>query len=70
MAFYRIDKDISDHPTGENVVHREDCKGYSIMKAFGELGYHSNSRSALQSAKNRGYSSSVGCTICMFKAKK
>ena len=69
MAFYRIDKDSSNHPTGENKVHREDCKGYSIMKAFDELGCHSNSGSALRSAKNRGYSNSVGCTNCMAKAK-
>jgi len=69
MAFYRINKDISNHPDGKNEVHHQDCKRYSDMVKHDELGYHSSPKSALNSAKNRGYTEVAACPTCIDPAK-
>ena len=69
MAFYRINKDKSNHSDEKNEVHHQECKDYSVMGEFDELGYHSSPKSALNSAKNRGYLEVAACLNCIDPAK-
>lgn len=61
---YRVNKDTSGNPNGNNEVHNETCYHYNRMNSYEDLGWHSSCQSAVAEAKRRGYSRADGCAKC------
>jgi hypothetical protein len=64
MKNYRVNKNTTTNPNGNNEVHSEDCRFYSQLVSFEHLGLHPNCQSAVTEAKNRGYYKADGCIVC------
>ena len=64
MKNYRVNKDTSANPNGNNEVHSEDCYHYNRLLSFENLGLHSNCQSAVTAAKQKGYWKADGCRNC------
>lgn len=61
MRNYRMNKNTSDNPRGNNEVHNEDCEFYNQIYAFVDLGFHSGCATAVAKAKQLGYPKADGC---------
>ncbi|PLX08439.1 MAG: hypothetical protein C0596_06165 [Marinilabiliales bacterium] len=64
MKRYRINKNTSNNPNGNNEVHNEDCYFYSRILSYEDLGLHVNCQSAVAEAKRRCYVRADGCKTC------
>lgn len=64
MKQYRINKNTTNNPNGNNEVHNEDCRHYHQLVSYEYLGSHSTCQSAVAEAKRRGYSRADGCAVC------
>lgn len=64
MKYYRVNRDTSSNPNGNNEVHNDSCIHYARLVSFESLGQHSTCYSAVVEAKKRGYHKADGCAKC------
>jgi hypothetical protein len=64
MKKYRVNKNTSTNPNGNNEVHDESCRHYYQLVSYEDLGLHSGCKTAVAEAKRKGYSKADGCKVC------
>ncbi len=64
MKKYRVNKNTSSNPKGNNEVHSDDCQHYSSLVSYEDLGYQFGCQNAVSEAKRKGYSKADGCREC------
>lgn len=63
MANYRINKNAQAN--GDKEVHKYGCMYYDNLTNYEFLGDFLTCSTAIQEAKNRGYSTADGCKVCI-----
>lgn len=64
MKNYRVNKNTTTNPKGNNEVHSEDCRHYKSLLYFEDLGKHLICQTAITEAIRRGYIKADGCIEC------
>ena len=62
MKYYRLNRNQDSN--GNNQVHSDACVHYSLLTNFASIGLHSSYKSAMRTAKARGFTNAGGCIMC------
>lgn len=63
MAKFRLNKQ-RNNPNQNHEVHKDSCEHYKHLKHFVELGEFIFCSTAMQRARDMGYTKVDGCSIC------
>jgi len=69
MNYYKVNKNTTSNPNGDNEVHKDTCQHYSTLSNYDSLGQHSSCGSAVTEARRKGYDAD-GCRNCIPECHK
>lgn len=69
MNNYRVNKNTSSNPNGDNEVHKDTCRHYNELLNYESLGAHSSCSNAVSMANRNGYKAD-GCKNCIPECNK